>query len=77
MKEASKSYGKPWIALSFLCLAVLILGIDDTVLNLVLPAISREFMASISELQWMINAYLLAFVALLLTMGALGDRFGR
>ena len=77
MKEAKKSYSGPWIALAFLMLAVLILGIDDTVLNLVLPAISREFMASISELQWMINAYLLAFVALLLTMGALGDRFGR
>ena len=77
MKEASKGYSGPWIALAFLMLAVLILGIDDTVLNLVLPAISREFMASISELQWMINAYLLAFVALLLTMGALGDRFGR
>ena len=77
MKEASEGYSGPWIALAFLMLAVLILGIDDTVLNLVLPAISREFMASISELQWMINAYLLAFVALLLTMGALGDRFGR
>jgi len=63
--------------LSFLILAVLIISIDDTVLNLVLPAISREFMASISELQWMINAYLLAFVALLLTMGAIGDRIGR
>ena len=63
--------------MTFICLAVLIIGIDDTVLSLVLPAISREFMASISELQWMINVYLLAFVALLLTMGALGDRFGR
>ena len=61
MKEASKGYSGPWIALAFLMLAVLILGIDDTVLNLVLPAISREFMASISELQWMINAYLFAF----------------
>jgi EmrB/QacA subfamily drug resistance transporter len=77
MKEASKSPSRPWIALCFLILAVLIISIDDTVLNLVLPAISMEFMASISELQWMINAYLLAFVALLLTMGAMGDRLGR
>jgi EmrB/QacA subfamily drug resistance transporter len=77
MTEASRSPSRPWIALSFLILAVLIISIDDTVLNLVLPAISREFMASISELQWMINAYLLAFVALLLTMGAIGDRIGR
>ena len=77
MTEASRSYSRPWVAVAFLCLAVLIVGIDDTVLNLVLPSISREFMASVSELQWMINAYLLAFVALLLTMGTLGDRYGR
>ena len=56
---------------------MLIIGIDDGILNLALPAISEEFEASISELQWMINAYLLSFGALLLTMGALGDRFGR
>ncbi|UCC59682.1 MAG: MFS transporter [Dehalococcoidia bacterium] len=77
MTEASRSYSRPWVAVAFLCLAVLIVGIDDTVLNLVLPPISREFLASVSELQWMINAYLLAFVALLLTMGTLGDRYGR
>jgi EmrB/QacA subfamily drug resistance transporter len=77
MTEAPQSTSRPWIALAFICLAVLIIGIDDTVLSLVLPAISREFMASISELQWMVNVYLLAFVALLLTMGTLGDRFGR
>ncbi|MFC1944956.1 MFS transporter [Chloroflexota bacterium] len=58
-------------------MAVLILAIDDGVLNLALPAISKEFQASISELQWAINAYFLAFAAPLLMMGALGDRFGR
>jgi len=62
---------------AFLCVAVLILAIDDGILNLALPAISNEFQASTSELQWSINAYLLSFAALLLTMGALGDRFGR
>jgi EmrB/QacA subfamily drug resistance transporter len=77
MTQASGSYSRPWVAVAFLCLAVLILGVDDTVLNLALPPISREFLASTSELQWMINAYLLSFVALLLTMGSLGDRFGR
>ncbi|MFA4835107.1 MAG: MFS transporter [Dehalococcoidia bacterium] len=63
--------------MAFLCLSVLILAIDDGVLNLALPSISNEFRASTSQLQWAINAYLLAFAALLLTMGALGDRFGR
>ncbi len=77
MKDEQRRYNKPWVALAFLCLAVLIIGIDDGILNLALPAISEEFEASISELQWMINAYLLSFGALLLTMGAIGDRFGR
>ncbi len=67
----------PWVAVAFLCLTVLILAIDDGILNLALPAISNEFQASTSELLWTINAYLLSFAALLLTMGALGDRFGR
>lgn len=77
MTEELKNYSNPWVAVAFLCLAILIVVIDDTVLNLVLPSISREFTASVSELQWMINAYLLAFVALLLTMGTLGDSYGR
>jgi len=77
MKQESKKDRGPWAAVAFLCLAVLILAIDDGVLNLALPAISNEFQASTSELQWAINAYLLSFAALLLTMGALGDRFGR
>lgn len=77
MTEAAERYSRPWVAIAFLCLAVLILAIDDTVLNLALPSISREFEASTSQLQWAINAYLLAFGALMLTMGALGDRFGR
>ncbi|MBM4461803.1 MAG: MFS transporter [Chloroflexi bacterium] len=77
MKEETVKDSKRWGAAAFLCLAVIILGMDDSVLNLALPSISREFNASTSDMQWAINAYLLAFAALLLTMGALGDRFGR
>jgi len=77
MTEETRRPSRPRVALAFLCVAVLILAIDDGVLNLALPAISKEFQASISELQWAISAYFLAFAALLLTMGALGDRFGR
>ncbi len=67
----------PWVSVGLLCLTVLILAIDDGILNLALPAISNEFEASTSELLWTINAYILSFAALLLTMGAMGDRFGR
>ena len=77
MMEETKRVSRPWVVVAFLSLAVLITAIDDGVLNLALPAISNEFQASTGELQWAINAYLLSFATLLLTMGALGDRFGR
>ena len=77
MTEETRRPTRPWVAVAFLCLSVLVLGMDDSILNLALPSISKDFQASIGELQWAINAYLLAFAALLLTMGALGDRFGR
>jgi len=77
MTKEKGRVNRPRVGVAFLCLSVLILAIDDGILNLALPAISEEFQASVGELQWAINAYLLAFVALLLTMGTLGDRFGR
>ena len=68
---------KRWVILVPIGIAVLILAIDDGILNLALPAIADKFEASTSELQWAYNAYLLTFAALMLTMGALGDRLGR
>lgn len=67
----------PWKALFPISVAVLILAIDDGVLSLALPSIADEFKASTSDLQWAYNSYLLTFAALILTMGALGDRIGR
>jgi EmrB/QacA subfamily drug resistance transporter len=60
-----------------LCLALLIVGIDGTIVNVALPSFVRELGASISQLQWITDAYTLAFASLLLTAGSLGDRFGR
>ncbi len=60
-----------------LALAILIVVIDHTILNVALPTIQRELGATISQLQWMVDAYILAFATLLLTMGTLGDRIGR
>jgi EmrB/QacA subfamily drug resistance transporter len=77
MVDETRKIPRPWVAVTFLCLAVFIAAIDDGVLNLALPSISREFQASTGEMQWTINAYLLAFTTLLLPMGALGDRIGR
>jgi EmrB/QacA subfamily drug resistance transporter len=66
-----------WWTLAVLILAVFMVGIDNTVLNVALPSLVREFGASASQLQWITTAYSLAFAGLLLTAGSLGDRFGR
>jgi EmrB/QacA subfamily drug resistance transporter len=66
-----------WRALAVLCLSLLVIGIDNTILNVALPTLERDLGASASELQWIVDSYLLVFAGLLLTAGALGDRFGR
>src|ERR671918_1047492 len=70
-------YGRRWWALLVLCLSLVVLGMDNTILNVALPTLARDLRATASELQWMVDAYILVFAGLLLTMGALGDRFGR
>ncbi len=52
-------------------------SLDATVVNVALPAIGREFDASVSSLQWLLTGYLVALASLILLGGALGDRFGR
>jgi MFS family permease len=51
--------------------------LDSTIVNVALPSLQREFHASVSELQWVADAYLLVIASLLLFAGSLGDRFGR
>jgi EmrB/QacA subfamily drug resistance transporter len=70
-------YDKRWWALGALCLSLVVIGMDNTILNVALPTLARDLGASASELQWMVDSYVLVFAGLLLTMGALGDRFGR
>ena len=70
-------HGRRWWILAVLCLALLIVGIDGTIVNVALPSFVRELGASTSQLQWISDAYTLAFASLLLTAGTLGDRFGR
>src|SRR4029453_7448798 len=70
-------YASRWRAMIFIALSLLVISIDNTILNVALPSISRSLGASASELQWVIDAYVLVFASLLLTMGSLGDRIGR
>ena len=70
-------YARRWWTLGVLALSLVLIGLDNTVLNVALPTIQRTFAATASDLQWMVDAYVLVFAGLLLVMGALGDRFGR
>jgi predicted MFS family arabinose efflux permease len=73
----STIYARRWKTLAVLAVSLAIIGLDNTILNVALPSLQEEFDASSSTLQWMVDSYLLVFAALLLTMGTLGDRFGR
>jgi EmrB/QacA subfamily drug resistance transporter len=75
--DAEQIYARRWLTLGVLSLSLVIIGLDNTILNVALPTLVRELEATASELQWMVDAYVLVFAGLLLTMGALGDRFGR
>ena len=75
--ENAKWYTTRWIALGFLAFSLLVIALDNTVLNLALPSISDELGSNATGLQWIVDAYVLAFAGLLLTMGSLGDRMGR
>ena len=66
-----------WWTLVVLCFSLLVIALDNTILNVALPTLQRDLDASASELQWIVDSYMLVFAAVLLTAGALGDRFGR
>ena len=66
-----------WWTLAVLCLSLLVIGLDNTILNVALPTLQRDLDASASQLQWIVDIYMLVFAGVLLTAGSLGDRFGR
>ena len=74
---SSQVYERRWKTLGVLSLALLLIGLDNTVLNVALPSLQEQLGADGSELQWINDAYLLVFAVLLLSFGTFGDRFGR
>ncbi|HEY3485447.1 MAG TPA: MFS transporter, partial [Ilumatobacteraceae bacterium] len=66
-----------WWTLVVLNVSLLLIVMDNTILNVALPTLARDLDASGSELQWIVDSYVLVFAGLLLCAGALGDRFGR
>lgn len=73
----SPYFTRRWLGLVFIGISVIVISLDNTILNVALPSIARELNAGTTELQWVVDAYVLVFAALLLTMGTLGDRIGR
>lgn len=68
---------RSWAVLAVLCVSLLVVSLDNTVLNVALPTLVRDLHASDAELQWIVDAYAIVFAGLLLVAGSLGDRFGR
>jgi EmrB/QacA subfamily drug resistance transporter len=73
----SNSERSRWIALVVLCVGMLMIVLDATIVNVALPSIQSDLGFSQSSLAWVVNAYLIAFGGLLLLAGRLGDLLGR
>ncbi|MFC4906045.1 MFS transporter [Actinomadura gamaensis] len=70
-------HGHPWLTLVAVALGVMMVGLDATVVSVANPAIAHDLHASLSGLQWVTNAYLLALAVSLIPAGKIADRFGR
>src|SRR5919202_1757315 len=66
-----------WWTLGAMCFALFMTMLDTTVVNVALPSIKRDLAASLTSLEWTVNAYALVYAVLLITGGRLGDIFGR
>ncbi|MBI3216340.1 MAG: MFS transporter [Mycobacterium sp.] len=69
--------GNPWWTLAAVSIGVIMVGLDASVVAIANPHIAADLHATLSDLQWITNAYMLALAALLIFGGKLGDRFGR
>ena len=70
-------HSRRWATLGVLCLSLLVIVVDNTIVNVALPTMVRQLHASTASLQWVTDAYTLAMAGLLLSLGSLGDRIGR
>ncbi|GAB2747366.1 MFS transporter [Kitasatospora kifunensis] len=66
-----------WLILAIICLAQLVVVLDNTILNVAIPSLTKELGATTAQTQWIIGAYSLAQAGLLIAAGGLADRYGR
>ena len=67
----------PWIVLLVLCLGFFMILLDTTIVNIAIPSIIDALKASLDQILWVLNAYILVYAVLLITAGRLGDLFGQ
>ncbi|MHB1135125.1 MAG: DHA2 family efflux MFS transporter permease subunit [Chloroflexota bacterium] len=67
----------PWVVLLVLCMGFFMILLDVTIVNIAIPSIITSLNASLDEILWVLNAYILAYAVLLITFGRLGDLFGQ
>ena len=82
LNDPDAAYRRRRYTLLVLCLSLMVIGLDNTILNVAIPTLAKPVSegglhAAGSELQWIVDAYTIVFAGLLLTAGSLGDRFGR
>ena len=65
------------LVLVICCMSLLIVGLDNTIVNVALPSIGRELHTTVSGLQWTVDSYTLVLASLLMLSGSMADRFGR
>jgi DHA2 family multidrug resistance protein-like MFS transporter len=73
----SRVHERRWLILAVLCLSLFLVVVDNLIVNVAIPTLSRELNAGTSALQWIVDSYSLVFAGLLLAAGGVGDRFGR
>ena len=82
LKDRMFVHNRRWLTLLVLCVSLIVIVLDNTILNVALPTLARPSAegglgATGSQLQWMVDSYTIVFAGLLLSAGSLGDRFGR
>jgi MFS family permease len=77
MSPSELSPRRRTLVLAICCMSLLIVGLDVTIVNVALPSIQRDLHASVSGLQWTIDAYTLVLASLLMLSGSTADRLGR
>src|SRR5437660_4208459 len=75
--EAKMAGRNPWLALLVLCMGFFMILLDTTIVNIAIPSIIDGLKASLDQVLWVLNAYILVYAVLLITASRVGDRYGQ